>query len=274
MNVTLGTTNQTYFGMSQFKQVAGLASNSATAEPIAVGPNANGSQVGDAWTLGFNADANGNYSIYQWRNSKWVNVQSVAKANHIAVGPEGYAWVVNSEGSIYYWNGSSFEPAPGPSNTCASWIAVGPNAYGSTYGDPWILGCNKGTNGYSVIQLQGSNWVYQNAKALRIAMGPKGPWIISITGAIYYWNGSSFVEAPAGCATSIGVGPLNAPFAGPYGDAWVTGCTLDGDGYHITNCRMEQNGWRSLASRLRLRYRRTSASRGTWTWSDTSSNSQ
>jgi hypothetical protein len=233
MNVTLGTTDETYFTMSQFKQVGGLASKSSTAEPIAVGPNANGSQVGDAWTLGYNADANGNYSIYQWRNSKWVDVQPGAKANHIAVGPDGHPWVVNSEGSIYYWNGSSFEPAPGPSNTCASWISVGANAYGSTYGDPWILGCNKGTDGYSVIQLQGSNWVSQNAKAMKIAVGPTGPWIISITGAVYYWNGSSFVEAPTACATSIAVGPLFFPFAGPFGDVWITGCSLDGNGYRI-----------------------------------------
>ena len=231
MNVTLGTTDETYFTMSQFKQVSGLASKSSTAEPIAVGPNANGSSIGDAWTLGFNADANGNYAIYQWKNSKWV--AQAGRATHIAVGPEGYPWVVNSAGQIYYWNGSAFEPAPGPSNTCASWIAVGPNAYGSTYGDPWILGCHEGTDGYSIDQLQGSTWVYQNAKALRIAMGPKGPWVISITGAIYFWNGTSFVEAPAGCATSIGVGPLSAPLAGPYGDVWVTGCTLDGNGYHI-----------------------------------------
>jgi hypothetical protein len=231
MNVTLGTTDETYFSVSQFKQVGGLASNSATAEPIAVGPNANGSQVGDAWTLGFNPDVNGQYAIYQWKNSNWV--EQPGRATHIAVGPEGYPWAVNYQGLIYYWDGNSFEPAPNQSTTCASWISVGPNAYGSSYGDPWILGCHEGTDGYSVYQLQGSNWVYQNAKAVKIAVGPKGPWITSITGAVYYWNGSGFVEAPTACATSIAVGPLSAPFAGPYGDVWTTGCHLDGNGYRI-----------------------------------------
>jgi hypothetical protein len=231
MNISLGTKDQTYFSVSQFKQVAGLASNSATAEPIAVGPNQNGSYVGDAWTLGYHADANGDYAIYQWKNGKWV--AKSGRANHIATSVQAYPWVVNHLGEIYYWDGSAFEPAPGSSNTCASWIAVGPNAYGSTYGDPWILGCHEGADGYSVIQLQGSNWVSQNAKAMKIAVGPTGPWIISITGAVYYWNGTSFVEAPTACATSIGVGPLSAPFAGPYGDVWITGCSLDGNGYRI-----------------------------------------
>lgn len=231
MNVTLGTTDETYFSVSQFKQVAGLASNSPAAEPIAVGPNANGSQVGDAWTLGYNADANGQYAIYQWKNSAWA--EQPGRATHIADGPEGYPWAVNYQGLIYYWGGSSFEPAPNQSTTCASWIAVGPNAFGSTHGDPWILGCHEGPDGYSIYQLQGSNWVSQNAKAKRIAMGPKGPWIISVTGAVYYWNGSTFVEAPAACATSIAVGPATAPFAGSEGDPWITGCGLDGNGYRI-----------------------------------------
>jgi len=231
INVSLGTTNETYFSMSQFKQVSGLASKASTAEPVAVGPNANGSTVGDAWTLGYNADVNGQYAIYQWKNSKWV--EQSGRATHIADGPEGYPWAVNYQGYIYYWDGSSFEPAPNQSTTCASWIAVGPNAYGSTYGDPWILGCHEGSGGYSIYQLQGSNWVYQNAKAVKIAVGPKGPWVISITGGVYYWNGSSFVEAPTACATSIAVGPTTAPFAGPYGDVWITGCGLDGNGYRI-----------------------------------------
>jgi hypothetical protein len=87
MNVTLGTTDETYFSVSQFQQVGGLASNSPTAEPIGVGPNANGSQVGDAWTLGFNADVNGQYAIYQRKNSNWV--EQPGRATHIAVGPEG-----------------------------------------------------------------------------------------------------------------------------------------------------------------------------------------
>jgi hypothetical protein len=229
INVSLGTTNETYFSVSQFKQVTGLTNNSATAESIGVGPNANGSQIGDAWVLGSDPDSNGDYAIFQWQNSTWV--EHAGRANHIAVGPEGYAWVVNHLGEIYYWNGTGFEPAPG--NACASWIGVGYNNHGSTYGGPWILGCHEGAGGYSIYQLQGSTWVLQPGSAVKLAMGPRGPWVISTTGSLYYWNGSTFLPGPAGCATSIGVGSLTAPFAGPWGDVWITGCTLNGDGYNI-----------------------------------------
>ncbi len=229
INITLGKTDQTYFTSSQFKRVSGLTNNSATAESIGVGPNAKGSQVGDAWVLGATADSNGNYAIYRWINSNWV--EQTGRANHIAVGPEGYPWVVNSEGKIYYWNGGEFELAPG--NACASWIGVGYNNHGSIYGGPWILGCNEGSSGYNIYQLQGSTWVQQHGAATKLTMGPRGPWVINKSGAIYYWDVTAFVAGPAGCATSIGVGSLNAPFAGPFGDVWITGCTLEGNDYDI-----------------------------------------
>jgi hypothetical protein len=150
MNVSLLNTDETYFDVSQFQQVSGLAASGALVESIGVGPNANGSSIGDAWTLGYHANSVGDYAIYQRKNSQWV--QQPGAATHIAVSPNGYPWVVNHLGAIYYWNGSAFEPAPGPSNTCASWIGVGPNAYCSTYGDPWILGCHEGTYGYNIYQ--------------------------------------------------------------------------------------------------------------------------
>jgi hypothetical protein len=229
INVSLGTTNETYFSTSQFKRVGGLASFAAPAESIGVGPNANGSTVGDAWVLGSVADSSGDYAIFQWKSSKWV--QQSGRANRIAVGPEGYPWVVNSVGNIYYWNGTAFEPAPG--GACASWIGVGYNNHGSTYGGPWILGCHEGSGGYSIYQLQGSTWVLQPGSAVKLTMGPRGPWVISTKGTLYYWNGTTFLAGPTACATSIGVGSLTAPFAGPWGDVWITGCTLDGNGYHI-----------------------------------------
>jgi len=233
MQISLGTTDETYFTSSQFAEVSGLASNNTArnVQSIGVGPNANGSPSGVAWTLGFNANSDGDYNIYQWqwKTSSWV--KEPGAATHIAVSPEGYPWVVNHAGQIYYWNGSAFESAPG--NACASWIGVGPNAFNSTYGDPWILGCNWQTNGYNVYQLQGSTWVHQPGQFTKLAVGPRGPWAIDNNGLVYYWNGSSFQQAPTACATSIGVGPLTAPFAGTYGDTWITGCHQDGNGYRI-----------------------------------------
>lgn len=116
---------------------------------------------------------------------------------------------------------------------------MGPNAYGSKYGDPWIIGCDGGhLNNSSIYQLQSSTWVKQPGSALKIAVSPGGvPWVINTAGNIYYWNGSSFVALPiGGCATDIAVGPtsaLSGPLAGPFGDVWITGCSWEGTGYQI-----------------------------------------
>src|ERR1035441_5583689 len=71
----------------------------------------------------------------------------------------------------------------------------------------------------------GSAWVKQPGAANQIAVSPQGvPWVLTSSGSIFYWNGSYFTGAPAGCASSIAVGPVTAPLAGPYGDVWITGC--------------------------------------------------
>src|ERR1035441_704596 len=200
MNVSLGTTNQTYFNVSQFARVGGVAINGALNESIAVGPNANGSNVGDPWLLGTAMPEPSNYQIYHWENSKWV--VKTGSGTQIAVSPQGYAWVITNTGQIYYWNGSSFVAAPG--NACATWLPVGPNAYGSSYGDPWILGCHEGGSGYNIYQLQGSTWVQQTGEAVKIAVGGDlgFPWVINKAGSIYFWNAAGFVPRPGGaCAT-------------------------------------------------------------------------
>ncbi|MGD0363513.1 MAG: hypothetical protein ABSC93_21740 [Bryobacteraceae bacterium] len=233
MSVSLGTTDQTYFTMSQFAKIGGTAQSNfipcpeapyyCNPQSIAVGPNANGSTVGDPWVLGTAKTSAGDYYVYQWRNGSWVRA-SIGAGTQIAVSPQGYAWVITHTGAIYYWNGTTFVLAPG--GGCATSIGVGPNAYGSQYGDPWVIGCNGSdiADG-SIYQLQGSAWVQQPGAADQIAVSPAGvPWVITSSGSVFYWNGSYFTGAPAGCATSIGVGPTTAPLAGPYGDVWITGC--------------------------------------------------
>jgi hypothetical protein len=229
MQISVDTGNDTNFTSSQFMEVGGFASNGAAAESIGVGPNAKGSNVGDAWTLGFNANSSGDYNIYQWVNSAWV--KRTGAATHLAVSPEGYPWVINHTGAIFYWNGSEFELAPG--NACASWIGVGPNAFGSTYGDPWILGCNVQTNNnYNIYQLQGSTWVQQPGEATRLAVGPAGPWVINSAGNVFYWVNGNFTVVPGNvCATSIAVGPATSAL--PFGEAWTTGCHFQSTGYNI-----------------------------------------
>jgi hypothetical protein len=231
MSVALGTTNQTYFDVSQFQRVSGTAESGAHAESIGVGPQANGSSVGDPWILGHTANADGNFQVYQLKESAWV--KQPGTGTQIAVSPTGDAWVVNHLGEIFYWNGTAFESAPG--GACATWIGVGPNAFGSKFGDPWILGCHEGASGYNIYQLQGSTWVQQPGSAVRIAVSPEGiPWVVNAAGSIFYWNGSRFVANPAGgCATDIAVASDTIPLAGPHGDVWILGCTLDGSSYHI-----------------------------------------
>jgi len=163
----------------------------------------------------------------------------------LAVSPQGYLWQLNHAGNIYYWNGSGWVQVPG----CATSISVGPtapvyrggaspapNAYGSQYGDPWVIGCDD-----NIYQLQGSTWVQHDtsvyntllpmAVPTQIAVSPQGvPWIINSAGNVYYWNApsptaydGSFIQVGT-CAISIAVGPV---------DAWVTGCGGSSAGYNI-----------------------------------------
>jgi len=230
LNVWLGNVNQTYFAISQWAPVPGQALGSFVPCPlvagdcypqsIAVGPNGNGSTAGDPWALG-NTGQNGDYYVYQWVNGQWV--QQPGAGTQIAISPQGNPWLINHLGQILYWDGQAFQQAPG--NGCATSIGVGPNAYGSTYGDPWVIGCGGFvTQNSGIYQLQGSTWVQQPGQAVSIAVSPQGvPWVVASDGSIYYWNGNGFNWVP-GCATSIAVGPNTDNFAGPNGDAWVTGC--------------------------------------------------
>jgi hypothetical protein len=228
--VWLGTLDETYFGISQWAPVPGQALGSFVPCPvvagdcypqsIAVGPNGNGSTAGDPWALG-NTGQNGDYYVYQWINGQWV--QQPGAGTQIAISPQGIPWLINHLGQILYWDGQAFQQAPG--NGCATSIGVGPNAYGSKYGDPWVIGCGGFvTENSGIYQLQGSTWVQQPGQAVSIAVSPQGgPWVVASDGSIYYWNGSGFTWVP-GCATSIAVGLNTANFAGPNGDAWVIGC--------------------------------------------------
>src|ERR1039457_4498756 len=71
MGIALGKTDQTYFTVSQFKRVRGAAlsflvpcptsGNDCYPQSIAVGPNANGSTIGDPWVLGTGKTSAGDY---------------------------------------------------------------------------------------------------------------------------------------------------------------------------------------------------------------------
>ena len=231
INVSLGTTDQTYFSMSQFKRVSGAALHVSSVtctfgegcypESIGVGPNGSGSLIGAPWILGASPTGS-DYPVYEWVNQAWVK-QSGAGVM-IAVSPNGYPWVVNHLGKIYYWNGTEFVLAPG--GGCATAIAVGPPVTGLPFGQPWVIGCNGGlnTNG-SIYQLQGSTWVKEPGSAVHIAVAPDTgrPWVLNAAGNIYYFYGSEFIQV-AGCALSIGIGPSSAGIPAGNADPWIVGC--------------------------------------------------
>src|SRR5271170_1560758 len=238
MNVSLGNTDQTYFDVSQFAPAGGAeayAEVTLCSKPsngfcnplsIAVGPNAEGSNIGDAWIVSNTAASDGlDYLIYRWENSKWVK-QAGRSGIMIAVSPRGNPWVVNHLGKISYFGGGKWVDAP---DACATSIGVGPNAFGLKYGDPWIIGCDGGwgTDG-GIYQLQGSTWVKQPGTGSQIAVSPDlgFTWVLKANGDIYFGAGGALSKYTSACATSIAVGPLSAAseFADALGDVWITGC--------------------------------------------------
>jgi len=239
MNVSLGTTDQTYFDVSQFASAGGVdayAEVMPCSKPlngfcnplsIAVGPNAEASTIGDAWVIGNTKAKDGDdYLVYRWEKSKWVKQPGISGIM-IAVSPNGVPWVVNHLGKIYYKKGSAWELAPG--DACATSIGIGPNAFGLKYGDPWIIGCDGGwgTDG-NIYQLQGSTWVKQPGTGSQIAVSPDlgFPWVLKAGGGIYIEAGGALTKYTTECASSIAVGPLSAglEFGDGLGDVWITGC--------------------------------------------------
>jgi hypothetical protein len=234
MNVSIGSGDETYFNVSQFEQVGGLSHSGALNQVIAVGLNMQGAKIGDPWVLGSAANSNGDYPIYNLVFGVWDKMPGAG--TQLAIGPEGYPWVVNHAGVAFYWNSGGWTPIGG--TYCASHIAVGS---GGTYGTPWILGCHEGTNGYNIYKLENGAWVQQTGQATAIAIGKSGPWIVQKSGNVYYWNGSSYKEAPGNpCATSIAAAPIT-PFGDSWGDVWTTGCHEQSTGYNIY--QLQGNSW-------------------------------
>ncbi|MGO4879747.1 MAG: hypothetical protein ACLP59_02860 [Bryobacteraceae bacterium] len=215
---------------SQFKRVAGTALSTMVPcvgpgslcfpQSIAAGPN------GTAWVLGTAKTSGGDYYVYQWKNSKWVRA-SVGAGTQIAVGIDGYPWVLTHTGAIYYWNGTTFVLAP--SGGCATSIGVGPG-YGSSqfpYGVPWIIGCNgSSTTDGTIYEYTGDGWSVWPGGANRIAVSPQGePVVITTYGSVWYQNiNGAFVETPAACANSVAAGSDSDPLSAPFADVWVTFC--------------------------------------------------
>ena len=189
--------------------------------------------VPNAWIIGTTA-ASGGYAIEQYTGSGWTAVSGAAV--HIALGPDGQPWVVNSGGLIYHMVNGAWQKQPGT----ASDIAVGAD------GSVWIITTTNyvGTNGQptgdkTIAYWNGTGWTQVSGGAVDIAVGPDGqPWVVNHVGSIYHFvNGSWQGVAQPGTAHDIAVGANGA--------VWIIGATAAAGGYNIAS--WNGSGWTTVA---------------------------
>ena len=214
-----------------------------TTEAVAVGPNSPGSSGGDPWVLR-GPQSGGNYPVYHLEKGAWNKKPGAGV--QLAVSPQGTPWLIDINGNLSYWSGTAFVSIAAP---CATWIGVGPNAYGLKHGDPWILGCfvQGSADGYPIYRLVGANWVQQPGAGVKIAVSPQGiAWVIDSLGGVNIAYGGNFVSAPGPvCATSIAVGSSQTamPSADVLGNVWITGCTADANGNYAVYQLQKGSTW-------------------------------
>lgn len=172
---------------------------------------------GTAWAIG-TKQVPGGYRIWRWDGDSWAGVRGGAV--RISVDPSGNAWVVNSAGRIYRYDGSAFRGIP---TGRATDIGVGAD------GSVWVIGSNKVSGGYGIYRWTGRTWTRVPGGAVRIAVDRDGnAWVVNSGGGIYRYDGRRFVRLP-GAAKDIG--------AGADGSVWVT--TANGDIY-----KWDENNWK------------------------------
>jgi hypothetical protein len=164
---------------------------------------------GVTWVIGFD-DAPGGFQVYRFDGAEW---QAVAGGGvRISVGPQGDAWVVNSSGALYHWQGAAF--ARVANTPPADDIGVGPD------GKLWMTGrATPGENG-PIYHFNGTRWDRMPGAGTSIDVGwDNSAWLTNAAGSIYRWNGANWVIQP-GKAGDVGVGSD--------GSVWVVGTGDDG----------------------------------------------
>lgn len=138
--------------------------------------------------------------IHKYVNKSWQTVGTGGKAVRIGVDEKGYPWVLNASGNIDVLDASLNKWVRKPG--MAKDVAIGAN------GQAWVIGMNPVQGGFDIYKWNTSlnNWQRVPGGAVRIAVDPSGnAWVINSSHSIFHFNGSSFVQFP-GSLKDIGVG--------------------------------------------------------------------
>jgi hypothetical protein len=191
-----------------FEQAPGLARD------IGVGLH------GDVWKIGDEPWGDG-YRIYKWVKNGWVEASGQGGATRIGVGPNGAAWVATANGSIWWHDPDPYAGGWNPlSSGCAKDIAVGPDGWPWVVGcDEYQPG--NPFAGYHVYKLGLSWFKDGNVGAIAIAVDETNrPWVVSGQQAMLRRN-TSALESSGWTHTSMAgfdigvVAPENAWGIGP-----------------------------------------------------------
>jgi len=142
--------------------------------------------------------------------------QMPGSANDIGVGPTGEVWAIGTDGSNEFGIHRFYPVGSMPPITAYTVFPVKPTPV--------------------------AFWVKVPGSAVRIDVGPEGPWVVNAAGGIYKWNGRAWDHMP-GEAVDVGVGAD--------GSVWVIGRIPEPGGYGIY--RWTGSNWNKIpgsASRI------------------------
>ncbi|HEX04405.1 MAG TPA: hypothetical protein ENH10_04525 [Bacteroidetes bacterium] len=130
---------------------------------------------GTLWMIGSESE---NYSVARWstEDSEWINI--VGEPRRIDVGPDGTPYVVNENGTVFFYNGVKWIEMPGKLTD----ISVGAD------GTIWGVGTNKQDNGsgFGIWKYVDGEWIAFAGTAVNISVGPDGkPWLVNARNEIW-----------------------------------------------------------------------------------------
>ncbi len=180
-------------GALQWSQLSGAAVDAVVAPD------------GSLWVLS-NSPAGVNKSIWHYVKGAWTNISGAAAS--IAVGPTGTLYAVNgTSGTVYAYNGSSWSSLGGGARSVTA------GADGSVY----VLSNTVAGGNSAVWKYAGGTWTQQPGAGAALAgsfdpstyavsgvgtVAPNGYFLISATGGISYYSGTSYVQFP-GTASAV-----------------------------------------------------------------------